>query len=141
MPGPDDKIDALPPELAAFIDPYYREPFGTMPPIPLARLVHGARQDPAGTLRAEELRRDALFSDVFDKKTSQLFVVAIMAGTGSPGLPWHIRAARRYGATWEELNKVVEIAAFFRGFGALQDGSKAVGELWQEENPGDADAD
>lgn len=129
-----DDVADLPQALRDFIDPYYIEPFGEMPPIPLARLLHGAVHDPSGTVKAEEARRDALFSDVFDKKTSQLFVVAIMAGTGSAGLPWHIRAARRYGATWEELNKVVEIAAFFRGFGALQDGSKAVGELWREEN-------
>lgn len=135
----DDKkkaLAALPPALQEFIEPFYIEPFGEMPPIPLARLVHGAVHDVDGTVKAEESRRDAIFSDAFDKKTSQLFVVAIMCGTGSAGLPWHVRAARRYGASWEELNKVVEIAAFFRGFGALQDGSKVVGELWQEENGG-----
>ena len=123
----------LPPELEKFVEPYYVEPFGQMPPIPGERLRTGAHLAPEVTVAAEEARRQALFSDVFDNKTAQLFVVAIMAGSGSAGLPWHMRAARRYGATWDELYKVVEIAAFFKGFGALQEAGLVLGRLWQEE--------
>lgn len=124
-------------KLIDFLAPYYLEPFGEMPPIPRDRLETGAQLAPELTLAAEEARKNALFSDVFDYKTAQLFVVAIMAGSGSPGLPWHVRAARRYGASWDELYKAVEIAAFFKGFGALQEGGNVVGKLWKEE--GDAE--
>ena len=123
----------LPEDLEAYIEPYYIEPFGEMPPIPEKRMATGAVLSPELTRAAEEARKSALFSGVIDDKTAQLFVVALMAGEGSPGLPWHVRAARRYGASWEELYKAVEIAAFFKGFGALQEGGMAVGKLWEEE--------
>ena len=123
----------LPPALDAYVEPYYVDAFGTMPPIPGERLETGAVLAPALNLACEEARKNALFSDVFDNKTSQLMVVAIMAGSFSPGLNWHLRAARKYGATWEELYKTVEIASFFKGFGALQEGGVAVGRLWKEE--------
>lgn len=126
----------LPPEIEAFVEPCYVDAFGTVPPIPNERLRTGAALDPALTLASEEARRSALFSDVFDNKTAQLLVVAIMAGTGSPGLKWHVLAARRYGATWQELYKTIEIAAFFKGFGALQEGGLEVGRLWREEEGG-----
>lgn len=121
-------------EIEAYAEPYYVAPFGTMPPIPGERLETGAEIAPAYTLACEEARKSALFSDVFDDKTAQLFAVAIMAGTGSPGLIWHVRAARRYGATWEELYKAVEIAGFFKGFMATQEGGVAIGKLWKEES-------
>lgn len=127
------KKSPLPEEFQKYVEPYYVDPFGEMPPIPKDRLETGAVLAPDLNLAAEEARKSALFSDVFDEKTAQLFVVAIMAGSGSAGLPWHVRAARRYGATWDELYKVVEIASFFKGFGALQDGGRAIGQLWQEE--------
>lgn len=130
MAGTED----LPPKLQKFVEPYYIEPFGEMPPIPKDRLERGATLAPDLTLAAEEARKSALFSGIFDEKTAQLFVIAIMAGSGSPGLPWHIRAARRYGASWDELYKVVEIAYFFKGFGALQEGGRVIGELWKTEN-------
>ena len=107
--------------------------FGTMPPIPGERLETSAALVPNYTLASEKARKNALCSDVFDKKTSQLFAVVIMAVTSNPGLPWHVRAARRYGASWVELYKTIEIASFFKGFGALQEGGIAVGRLWREE--------
>ena len=60
---------------------------------------------PGVNLACEEARKNALFSDVFDNKTAQLFVAVIMLGDSSPSLNWHLRAARQYGATWEELYK------------------------------------
>lgn len=123
----------LPPDLAAYIEPYYVDVFGTFPPIPKERLETGAVLAPELNLACEEARKQALFSDVFDNKTAQLFVAVIMVGDFSPGLNWHLRAARQYSATWEELYKAVEIAAFFKGFSALQEGGVAVGRMWKEE--------
>ena len=107
-----------------------------MPPVPLERMRTGAKLAPDYNLTQEKLRAGALYSDVFDKKTSQLFALAILAGSGTPGCYWHAKAARRYGASWEELYKAVEIATFFKGFNALMDAGRAVGKLYEEEEEG-----
>lgn len=127
------EIDDLPPEIQQFIEAYYIEPFGTVPPVPLERITSGAKLDPEYTAIQEKARARALHSDVFDHKTSQLFALAILAGMGTPGSYWHAKAARKYGASWEELYKAVEIAAFFKGFNALMDAGRAVGQLHKEE--------
>lgn len=126
--------DDLPPEFQEFLEPYYIDSFGTVPPVPLERMKSGAKLAPEYNLAQEKMRASALYSDVFDKKTSQLFALAILAGMGTPGSYWHAKAARRYGATWEELYKAVEIATFFKGFNALMDAGRAVGQVHDEEN-------
>lgn len=124
----------LPAEMAAYLEPYYVEPFGEVPPVPRERMETGAQLDLEFNTQQEAQRARALFSDVFDDKTSQLLALAMLADDGGPGPYWHARAARRYGASWEELYKVVEIATFFKGFGALMSAGRAVGRVWKEEN-------
>lgn len=128
----------LPETFTKYLEPYYIDPFGSVPPVPLERMVSGARIAPEYNLKQEEMRASALFSDVFDKKTSQLFALAILAGMGTPGCYWHAKAARKYGASWEELYKAVEIATFFKGFNALMDAGRAVGKVDEEESSGAA---
>ena len=124
------ELPDLPEEMAAYLEPYYVEPFGEVPPVPRERMETGARLDLEFNTLQEAQRARALFSE----KTSQLFALAMLADEGGPGSYWHARAARRYGASWEELYKVVEIATFFRGFGALMSAGRAVGRVWKEEN-------
>lgn len=129
----------LPEAFKEFLEPYYIDSFGEVPPVPLERMRTGAKISPEYNLAQERLRADALYSDVFDKKTSQLFALAILAGMGTPGCYWHAKAARKYGASWEELYKAVEIATFFKGFNALMDAGRAVGKLYEEDRQGSAD--
>ena len=128
-----DDLD-LPDEFKRYIEPYYIDPFGELPPVPRERMETGAQLAPDYNLMQEEMRARALFSDVFDRKTSQLFALCLLSGKGGPGPYWHARAARRYGASWEELYKAVEISAFFNGFDALMNGGRAVGQVWKEEH-------
>ena len=65
-------------------EPYYVDVFGTMPPIPKERLATGRCWRPASIWPARRRARNALFSDVFDNKTAQLFVAVIMLGDSSP---------------------------------------------------------
>lgn len=123
----------LPAAFKELLEPYYIESFGEVPPVPLERMRTGAKIAPDYNLAQEKMRASALYSDVFDNKTSQLFALALLAGTGTPGSYWHAKAARRYGASWEELYKAVEIATFFKGFNALMDAGRAVGQLYEEE--------
>ncbi len=107
-----------------------------MPPVPRERMETGAVLDLEFNTAQEAARARALFSDVLDDKTSQLLALALLATDGGPGAYWHAKAARRYGASWAELYKVIEIATFFKGFNALMTGGRAVGRLWKEENGG-----
>ena len=124
----------LPDQLAKYIEPYYLDAFGELPPVPRERMETGAELDLDYNVAQEELRARALFSDVFDNKTSQLFALCLLSSEGGPGAYWHARAARRYGASWAELYKAIEIATFFKGFNALMNGGRAVGRVWQEES-------
>ena len=124
----------LPKAFKELLEPYYIDSFGEVPPVPLERMTSGAKIAPEYNLKQEEMRASALYSDVFDKKTSQLFALALLAGMGTPGCYWHAKAARKYGASWEELYKAVEIATFFKGFNALMDAGRAVGKVHNEES-------
>ena len=107
-----------------------------MPPVPAERLSLSDNPGKDFTVRMEEARAAALFDEGIDKKTAQLLAFALLAGSGSPGSIWHARAARRYGASFEELYRTLEIAVFFKGVRALNDGGRALGELWKEEQEG-----
>ncbi len=124
----------IPAEIAKYIDPYYVESFGEFPPLPSQRMALGAEIAPEFTQVAEEFRAQALYSDVLDKKTSQLLAFCLLVSRASAGSYWHAKAARKYGATWQELHKVMEIAALMTGVGAMNEGGQALVRLWKEEH-------
>jgi alkylhydroperoxidase/carboxymuconolactone decarboxylase family protein YurZ len=78
---------AMPNEIAKYVDPYYVASFGEFPKFPRERMALGAEVSPQFTLAAEELRKQALYSDVLDKKTSQLVALALLISRASELLP------------------------------------------------------
>jgi 4-carboxymuconolactone decarboxylase len=101
---------SLPDDLAAFYNSYIAL-FGAMPPLPAAKFESTAAIDPEALRLAEQQRAHAFYSDVIDIKTTQLILFGILLFAGAPPAKFHALAARRAGATWEELQKVVELAA------------------------------
>jgi alkylhydroperoxidase/carboxymuconolactone decarboxylase family protein YurZ len=101
----------LPDDLKAFRDSY-AEMFGTLPPLPAGRFAFSGDVDP-DTLRLwEQLRARAFYNDVFDMKTTQLILFGmLLVEHNQIAAQAHAAAARRAGATWQELHKVVELAA------------------------------
>lgn len=90
----------------------YVKTFGSMPPSPGNRFAFSSEIDPAYLVRLEAIRGHAMYSDVFDDKLSQMILFAVMLGEHNfDGAAAHAAAARRYGASWKELHKVVELAA------------------------------
>ncbi len=90
----------------------YEKTFGAMPPSPGNRFAFSGDVNPEYLVHMERLRGHAMYSDVFDNKMSQTILFAVMLGEHNfDGAAAHAAAARRYGATWEELHKVVELAA------------------------------
>lgn len=132
MPGsqPPD----LPEDLTARREAY-REMFGTVPPLPEAKFAFTAQVD-ADFLRAvESLRAHAFHTDDLDPVTVQLIIVGIMAAGGGGALDWHVRAARRAGASWEQLQAAVALAAAVNALGPANVGGAVLGRVAAEEGP------
>lgn len=97
-------------ELAKFRDSYVAL-FGTLPQLPSARFEFSGEINPEFLALSERLRSHAFYSDVFDVKTTQLILFGMLLVEQNPAAQMHAIAARRAGASWEELHKVMELAS------------------------------
>lgn len=111
-----------PPDLAAFRDSYVKL-FGSLPPLPAARFEFSGKINPEFLRRAEALRAHAFYSDVFDVKMTNLILFGMLLVEHNPAAQMHALAARRAGASWEELHKVVELASTTGALGPANQGS------------------
>lgn len=112
----------------------YVELIGFVPPRIQARTDLLARLDPELLQMEENIRRHAMYPECFDTKTAQLMLFGMLLVLLSDAAHLHARAARRAGATWEELSAVVNLAFLFRGLPAANRGAQIIQEL--VENPG-----
>lgn len=128
----DDAGPALPDDLAAYRDAY-RTMFGVVPPLPEAKFAFTSTVDPDFLRAVEALRAHAFHTDVLDAKTVQLVIVAMMLATGGGATEWHVRAARRAGAGWDELQAVAALAAAVAALGPANVGGALLGRLRAEE--------
>ena len=125
----------LPPDLAAFHDSYVKL-FGSIPPLPGAKFDSIAEIDPQSLRLAEQQRAHAFYSDVFDIKTTQLILFGMLLFAGVPAAKFHALAARRAGASWEELQKVGELAAAAAASGPMNNSGSILKDLRAEEAKG-----
>ena len=131
MPAPDD----LPPDLAAY-RASYEELIGFVPPRVAARFELSAGVAPDFLRLQEEMRARAMYSDVFDVKTTQLMLFGILLALMGDAARLHALAARRAGAGWGELHKVVELAFLFRGMPAMNLGCEILAKMRADEAAG-----
>ena len=113
---PDEKIEEY--------RNFYVELLGFVPPRIQARTDFLARVDPELLPMQEELRRHCMYPDCFDAKTSQLMLFAILLTNLQDAAKLHALAAYRAGATFEELNAVVNLVFLFRGLSAANFGAE-----------------
>ena len=85
--------------------------------------------DAAALDRIESLRAGAFLSSVFDQKVTQMMIFAILIGEGAGPAEWHAIAARRAGASWEELAHVVELVAAVKALGPANQGGAMLSKL------------
>ena len=110
-------------DLEKFRDTYV-ELFGTLPPLPAARFEFSGEVNPEFLRVSEQLRAGAFYSKHIDLKTTQLILFGMLLAEHNPvGAQAHADAARRAGASWEELHTVMQLAA-------------ATGTLWAANNGG-----
>jgi 4-carboxymuconolactone decarboxylase len=111
----------------------YVDLVGFVPPRIQARTDLLSRLDPEGLRLQEEMRRHFMYPRCFDVKTAQLMLFGMLLMNLQDAAKLHAIAARRAGATWEELTAVVGLAFLFRGLSAANYGSQILQELAQAE--------
>ena len=126
--------DDLPADLAKFRDSYVGL-FGALPPLPAARFAFSGKVNPEFLRLAEQLRAHAFYSDVLDLKTTQLILFGmLLVERNQMGAQAHAAAARRAGASFEELHKIVELAAATGSLAPANQGSALLKALEEKES-------
>ncbi|HEY1354545.1 MAG TPA: carboxymuconolactone decarboxylase family protein [Ktedonobacteraceae bacterium] len=112
----------------------YVDLIGFVPPRIQARTDLLGRLDPEFLQMQEDIRQHAMYPECFDIKTAQLMLFGMLLVLLSDAAHLHARAARRAGASWEEMSAVVNLAFLFRGLPAANLGAQILQELVR--NPG-----
>lgn len=126
------QTNSLPKDLADF-ENSYAEMFGEVPPLPKAKFEFSSDVDPEALRIVEQLRAHAFYNDVFDMKTTQLMLFAMLLTEGAGAAKFHAMAARNAGASWQELHKTVELATAVSALGPMNKGSALLNELRNSE--------
>lgn len=106
---------------------------GRVPPRVRSRLAITGALDPEILVMQEQIRDHALSPKCFDDKQVQLFVFAILLGQLNDAALVHARAARKAGATWEELQAVIGLCYLFRGVSGANRGAEILAAVAMEE--------
>jgi alkylhydroperoxidase/carboxymuconolactone decarboxylase family protein YurZ len=122
-------------ELAELRKPY-ETLIGFVPPRIMARTELGARVDPELLRLQEAVRLHAMYPGCFDVKTTQLMLFGILLALMGDAARLHAIAARRAGASWEELSAVVGLAYLFRGLPAANLGAEILQKMAETEGGG-----
>jgi 4-carboxymuconolactone decarboxylase len=107
----------------------YEELVGFVPPRVQARFDSSADTRADVLLAQERLRNLVMYPEVLDQKTVQLVLFGILHAKLSDAATLHGLAARRAGATWEELQAVIDLAFLFTGFSAANRGPQVLQDI------------
>lgn len=111
----------------------YKELIGFVPPRIEARLAVTGALDPKLLDLQEEMREHAMYPKCFDVKTAQLMLFGMLLMDGSDATMLHGIAARRAGASWEELQAVISLCFLFRGLPAANRGAEILANIARRE--------
>jgi alkylhydroperoxidase/carboxymuconolactone decarboxylase family protein YurZ len=118
----------------------YKELIGFIPPRIEARINVTGALDPELLELQERMRERAMYPKCFDVKTAQLMLFGMLIMDMNDAAPLHGIAARRAGATWEEMQAVVSLAFLFRGLSAANRGAEILANIAKREASGDTAA-
>jgi len=111
----------------------YEELLGFVPPRIEARLHVTGALDPTMLDLQERMRLHGMYPKCFDVKTAQLMLFGMLLMDASDASVLHGIAARRAGASWEELQAVVNLCFLFRGLSAANRGAEQLARIAQHE--------
>ena len=120
----------------------YNELLGFVPPRIQARTDLLSRLDPEFLSLQEQIRKKGMYPDVFDVKTVQLMLFGMLLLSLRDAARIHGIAARRAGASWEEMQAVVNLAYLYGGLSAANIGAQFLQQIAQmEAEQGEAEVD
>ena len=111
----------------------YADLLGFVPPRIEARLHVTGALDPELLDMQERLREHAMYPKCFDVKTAQMMLFGMLLMDLSDAAQLHAIAARRAGASWEELQAVISLCFLFRGLSAANRGAEILANLAKRE--------
>jgi 4-carboxymuconolactone decarboxylase len=111
----------------------YRELIGFVPPRIEARIAVTGALDPVLLDQQEMMREHAMYPRCFDVKTAQLMLFGMLLMDMSDAAQLHAIAARRAGASWEEMQAVISLCFLFRGLPAANRGAEILANLAKRE--------
>ncbi len=118
----------------------YKELLGFVPPRIQARTDILGRLDPEFLSLQEEIRERGMYPDVFDVKTVQLMLFGMLLLSLRDAARIHGIAARRAGATWEEMQAMVNLAYLYGGLSAANIGAQFIQQIAEMEAEQEAEA-
>ena len=130
-----EHIGAYADTVASFEDraEIYRELIGSVPPRIEARMAVTGALDPTLLDLQEEMREHAMYPKCFDVKTAQLMLFGMLLMDMSDAAQLHAIAARRAGASWEEMQAVISLCFLFRGLPAANRGAEILANVAERE--------
>jgi alkylhydroperoxidase/carboxymuconolactone decarboxylase family protein YurZ len=111
----------------------YKELIGFLPPRIEARINVTGALDPEMLDIQERMREHGMYPRCFDVKTAQMMIFGMMLMDMSDAATLHAIAARRAGATWEELQAVINLCFLFRGLSAANRGAEILANVAKRE--------
>jgi alkylhydroperoxidase/carboxymuconolactone decarboxylase family protein YurZ len=111
----------------------YEELLGFLPPRIEARFAVTGALDPAMVDLQEKMREHGMYPKSFDVKTAQLMLFGMLLMDASDAAVLHAIAARRAGASWNELQDVINLCFLFRGLSAANRGAEILGNIAHRE--------
>ncbi len=111
----------------------YKELIGFLPPRIEARINVTGALDPEMLDIQERMREHGMYPKCFDVKTAQMMIFGMMLMDMSDAATLHAIAARRAGATWEELQAVINLCFLFRGLSAANRGAEILANVAKRE--------
>ena len=118
----------------------YYELLGFLPPRIEARLNVTGALNPTMLDLQEKIRGHGMYPKCFDVKTAQLMLFGMLLMDLSDAAQLHAMAARRAGASWEELQAVINLCFLFRGLSAANRGAEVLANLAKREEEAEASA-
>ena len=111
----------------------YKDLLGFVPPRIEARLHVTGALDPTMLDLQEKIREHGMYPKCFDTKTSQLMLFGMLLMDLNDAATLHAIASRKAGASWEELQGVINLCFLFRGLSAANRGAEILANIAKRE--------
>ncbi|MEX1057171.1 MAG: hypothetical protein WED11_05540 [Natronospirillum sp.] len=114
----------------------YLDLLGFVPPRIEARLSTTGVTNPEFVALQEKMRSTAMDTACFEPKIVQLMLFGMLLMAGNDAAQTHCIAARRCGASWEEIQATINLCFLFRGLPAANRGAHIMASVAASEDNG-----